>query len=82
MRDARRIDEEKEADDDDGYKGGCPSSFSSAAANPSGDRAAAVCGLPLKKKTWLRRAGRNLTRMSDLVREPAAESARHGIFPR
>lgn len=24
-----RVDEEKEADDDDGYKGGCPSSFSS-----------------------------------------------------
>ncbi|EZA56611.1 hypothetical protein X777_03289, partial [Ooceraea biroi] len=32
-RDATRwLDEEKEADDDDGYKGGCPSSFSSAAA--------------------------------------------------
>lgn len=40
----RWIDEEKKTDDD-GYKGGCPNSFSSTtAANPSGDRAAAVYG--------------------------------------
>jgi len=47
-------DEEKETDDDDGYKGGCPSSFSSAAAaNPSGDSARQLStdcwSLPLEK---------------------------------
>lgn len=44
----RWLDEEKEADDDDGYKGGL-SGFvfvSRRAVNPSGDRAAAVYGLP------------------------------------
>ena len=48
------MDEEKEADDDDGCKGGCPSSFSSAAAaNPSGDSAQQLStdcrSLPLEK---------------------------------
>ncbi|KYN03507.1 hypothetical protein ALC62_05634, partial [Cyphomyrmex costatus] len=53
-RERRWMDEEKEADDDDGCKGGCPSSFSSAAAvNPFGDSArqlSADCrSLPLEK---------------------------------
>ncbi|EGI67026.1 hypothetical protein G5I_04458 [Acromyrmex echinatior] len=51
----RWMDEEKEADDDDGCKGGCPSSFSSAAAaaNPSGDSTRQLStncrSLPLEK---------------------------------
>ncbi|TGZ31881.1 Uncharacterized protein DBV15_01137 [Temnothorax longispinosus] len=49
--------EEKEADDDDGCKGGCPSSFSSAAAvNPSGDSAR-----QLSTDCRWRSPGRNLT---------------------
>lgn len=61
------IDEEKEADDDDGCKGGCPSSFSSAAAaNPSGDSARQLStdcrGLPLEKPRSKLNAERFLVR--------------------
>lgn len=61
-RERQWIDEEKEADDDDGCKGGCPSSFSSVvAANPSGDSARQLStdcrSLPLEEPR-----GRNSTR--------------------
>lgn len=68
------LDEEKEADDDDGYKGGCPSSFSSAAAaNPSGDRAAAVYGLPGEFAVGDAPVG-NLTRIRRSRAAPRAEA--------
>lgn len=53
-----RMDEEKEADDDDGYKGGCPSSFSSQKQLriPPGTAQPTVYG-PCRWKS----SGRNLT---------------------
>ncbi|KYN43548.1 Dorsal root ganglia homeobox protein [Trachymyrmex septentrionalis] len=76
----RWMDEEKEADDDDGCKGGCPSSFSSAAAaNPSGDSArqlSADCrSLPLEEPRSKFNAERFLIRALEAHGAAAAEKS-------